>query len=39
MNRTGVPVARFSQLEDRVPAYAVVHDVDLVVIRTGLTPE
>jgi len=28
-----VPVARFSELEDRVPAYALVADVDLVVIR------
>ena len=26
-------VARWSALEDRVPAYALVHDVDLVVIR------
>ncbi|MEQ9502166.1 MAG: glutamate synthase-related protein [Deltaproteobacteria bacterium] len=28
-------VARFSQLEDRKPAYALVKDVDLVVIRLG----
>ncbi|MDH3732156.1 MAG: glutamate synthase-related protein [Gemmatimonadota bacterium] len=30
---TGAPVARWSELEDRVPAYALVNGVDLVVIR------
>ncbi len=29
------PIARFSHLEDRVPAYARVGEVDLVLVRTG----
>ena len=34
-NQTGkpVPVAKWSELEDRVPAYALVGEVDLVVVR------
>ena len=34
MERTAVKVATWSELEDRVPAYALVADVDLVVIRS-----
>ncbi len=31
--RTGIPVAKTADLEDRSPHYALAHDVDLVVIR------
>ena len=30
---SGVRIARWSEIEDRVPAYALVHDVDLVIVR------